>query len=237
MAVGVGAVGGHRVVGAEHPPQQPAADRGRHRRGVGRRSPRPAPWPPASTSSAGWTLRTSPPASASWARKTRAVRTHSSAWLMPTTRGRNQLARAVGGDAPAGEHEADLGVVGEDADVHRQRHRDADADGRAVDRADHRLRAVEDAQHEHAAAVARAPSACCPSRPPRRRSRTCRRRRSRSAPAQNARPAPVTITARTASSASAWSNATSSSSSIVPVKALSCSGRFSVMIAAGPSTS
>src|SRR5690606_28335934 len=45
-------------------------------------------------------------------------------------------------------------VVGSDADIHRQRHRDADAGGGAVDGADHRLLQVEQAQRDHAAAVA-----------------------------------------------------------------------------------
>ena len=42
------------------------------------------------------TLRTRPPSSASCAGKTRPVMVHSSAWLMPTTRGRNQLEQASG---------------------------------------------------------------------------------------------------------------------------------------------
>ena len=44
----------------------------------------------------GWMLRTSPPASASSAEKTRPVATHSIAWPMPTIRGRNQLEQASG---------------------------------------------------------------------------------------------------------------------------------------------
>jgi hypothetical protein len=42
------------------------------------------------------TLRTRPPSSASCAENTRPVMVHSSAWLMPTTRGRNQLEHASG---------------------------------------------------------------------------------------------------------------------------------------------
>src|SRR4029450_13761659 len=52
----------------------------------------------------------------------------------------------------------------------------------------------------------------------------------RSAPAQKPRPAPVNTTARTSSSRSARSMASSSSDSILPVKAFSLSGRLSVMV-------
>ncbi len=52
----------------------------------------------------------------------------------------------------------------------------------------------------------------------------------RSAPAQNARPAPVTTMARILSSLSARENASINSLIIVPVKALSFSGRLSVMV-------
>jgi hypothetical protein len=53
----------------------------------------------------------------------------------------------------------------------------------------------------------------------------------RSAPAQNPRPRPVTITARTESSASVRSNASIISAIIVPVNALSTSGRSRVRVA------
>jgi hypothetical protein len=59
----------------------------------------------------------------------------------------------------------------------------------------------------------------------------------KSAPAQNARPAPVTMTTRTLSSASAWSNASSISFIMMPVKALSFSGRLSVIVAILSATS
>ena len=52
----------------------------------------------------------------------------------------------------------------------------------------------------------------------------------RSAPAQKPLPAPVIMMAFTSSSASARSNASMSSVIIVPVKALSFSGRFSVIV-------
>jgi hypothetical protein len=54
--------------------------------------------------------------------------------------------------------------------------------------------------------------------------------RPRSAPAQNARPAPVTMTHLISSSASERSNASISSCAISEVKALSWSGRCSVMV-------
>ena len=58
----------------------------------------------------------------------------------------------------------------------------------------------------------------------------------RSAPAQNARPSPVTITARTESSASARSNAVIISCIIRAVNALSFSGRDNVNVATCEST-
>jgi len=46
-------------------------------------------WAASSSSSSGWTERTSPASSASSGPKTRPVKHHSVARLMPTTRGRN----------------------------------------------------------------------------------------------------------------------------------------------------
>ena len=131
-------------------------------------------------------------------------------------------------DAAAREDEADLRPLGREPDVHRQRHRDADADGRPVDRRDHRLRAVEDPQRDLAAAVARhvpavAGLALAPVERRRRPRRGRRRRRSRG-------PRRSRSTARTSSSASARSNAAISSRRIVSVKAFSRSGRFSVIV-------
>ncbi len=54
-----------------------------------------------SSSSSGTTRETSRPRSASSAPNTRPVATHSIAWLMPTTRGRNQL-DAASGTMPGG---------------------------------------------------------------------------------------------------------------------------------------
>ena len=56
-------------------------------------------------------------------------------------------------------------------------------------------------------------------------------------PAQNPRPAPVMTMPTTLRSAAARSTASRISPSIAPVHALSESGRFSVMVATGSSTS
>ena len=74
---------------------------------------------------------------------------------MPTDSRQEPARRRLGHDAAAGEHEPEpRGGAGE-ADVHRQRHRDPDADRGPVDRADHRLVRLEDPQRQHATAVAR----------------------------------------------------------------------------------
>ena len=57
-------------------------------------------------------------------------------------------------DPAAGEDEPDLRALGGEADVHRQRHRDPDSDRRAVDRRDHRLGGLVDAQRDPPASVA-----------------------------------------------------------------------------------
>ena len=57
-------------------------------------------------------------------------------------------------DAAPHERKAEAGVVSRDTYVHRQGHRDTDTHGRAVDRGDHRFRAVEDADCQLAAEVA-----------------------------------------------------------------------------------
>ena len=107
-----------------------------------------------SSSSGGWTLRKSPARSASAAGK-HPPRVHPFGGLTDADESRQEPARAgLRHDAPAGEHEADLRVLRREPDVHRQRHRDADADRRAVDRGDDRLLRLEDAQREHASAVA-----------------------------------------------------------------------------------
>ena len=208
----VGPVGLHRVRGAQHRPHHPPRQRHRHRRRVARRSPRASARARRSTSSAGCTLRTSPPASASSAVNTRPVATHSIACEIPTTRGRNQHEHASGTIPRRANTKPDLGPVGRDAHVHRQRHRDADAHGRAVDRRDHRLQRVEDAQRDLTAAVARHARLAAVRG---RASRTCPPPPPRSAPAQNPRPAPVTITRARRRRRRTRSNASISSRPIV----------------------
>jgi hypothetical protein len=58
-------------------------------------------------------------------------------------------------DASPYEDESQACIVGREADVHRQGHGRADSDRRTIDRRDHRLGAVEHAQRELAASVAR----------------------------------------------------------------------------------
>ena len=53
--------------------------------------------------------------------------------------GKEPTRRRFGHDAALGEHETDLGAGRRHADVHRQGHRDADADGVTIDRPDHGL--------------------------------------------------------------------------------------------------
>ena len=103
---------------------------------------------------------------------------------MPTSRGRNHDEHASGTMPRRANTKPNLAAVAGQADVHRQRHRDADADGRPVDRGDDRLGALEDPQRHQAAAVARHARRRSARRC--RRRRTSRRRCDRSAPAQNA---------------------------------------------------
>src|SRR4051812_48315566 len=60
----------------------------------------------------------------------------------------------LGDDSATREDEADLGAPDGEPDVHRERHGDADADGRTIDRGDHRLVTIEDAARDAAAAIA-----------------------------------------------------------------------------------
>ena len=108
----------------------------------------------ATTWSFGWRLRTSPPSSASCAEKTRPVDDPLHRLADADQPRQEPARRRLGHDAAAREDEAELRVVGADADVHRQRHRHADADGRPVDRGDHRLERLEDLERHAAAAVA-----------------------------------------------------------------------------------
>ena len=73
---------------------------------------------------------------------------------MPTIRGRNQL-DAASGTMPRRANTRPKRAFGRrEPHVHRQLHRHADADRRPVDRADHRLQALEDPQRDEPAAVA-----------------------------------------------------------------------------------
>ena len=63
-------------------------------------------------------------------------------------------AARLGDDAPAGEDEAHPATGRGKAHVHRERHGDPDPDGRAVDRGDDGLPGLEDAERHEPAAVA-----------------------------------------------------------------------------------
>ncbi len=195
------------------------------RRWCCRRSPAPSAWAAGSSSSGGRTRETRRPASASSARKSRPVATHSMAWLMPTIRGRNQLL-AASGTMPRRAKTKPMRARGAgEPHVHGQGHGDADADGRAVDGGDHRLLALEDAQRDLAAAVAMAIQGLL---------RAGYRRSGRQTPDRRRRrrpgPAPVTTTARTSSLASISSKTPRSSCCIRGVKAFRRSGRLRVSV-------
>ena len=113
----------------------------------------PAPAPRGSSPSAGWRLRTRPPASASSALNTRPVPTHSIACEMPTTRGRNQLEQASVTIPRRANTKPIRALSAARRTSIGKGHGDAHAHGRSVDRRDHELLAVEDAQREHAATV------------------------------------------------------------------------------------
>ena len=141
--------------------------------------------------------------------------------LEPDDAGQEPRRRGLRHDAEPAEDEADAGLGRGHPDVHRQRHRGADADGRAVDRRDHRLGQLVDREGHLAAGVAhaglerllgqplaqvlRAWGAADSSSPKTLPSAE------RSMPAQNARPAPVTTTARTSSSVASVRKTCSSS--------------------------
>ena len=75
---------------------------------------------------------------------------------MPTRRGRNQLEQASGTMPRREKTKPKRACVRGDADIHRQLHGGADADGRTVDRGDDGLEAFIDRQRHAAAAVAHA---------------------------------------------------------------------------------
>ena len=120
-----------------------------------RRSRAASAWAAPSRSTGACTLRTSPPSSASSGENTRPVATHSIAWLIPTMRGRNQLEAASGTIprraktkpifAPSATRRMSIGsVIVMPTPT-----------AGTVDRRDHGLGRVEDAQRDQAAAVAR----------------------------------------------------------------------------------
>ena len=190
----------HRVVGAEHAPHHLPRQRHRHRRGVRRRSRARARAPRGSSSSAGCTLRTSPPASASSAANTRPVATHSIACDDPdeprqepatsTPRARCRAARTRSRSwRPSAARRMSIGSVIV---------MPTPTAGPLI-AAITGFERVEDAQRHPAAAVARH---AAPRRRRGRASRTSRRRRRGRRRRRSRGPAPVTITARTSSSAS-----------------------------------
>ena len=67
--------------------------------------------------------------------------------------GQEPARAGLGNQAAPGEDEADAGVVSRNPDIHRKRHRGADAYGRPVDGADHRFEAVEDPADHQASGV------------------------------------------------------------------------------------
>ena len=237
---GVEPVGGHRVRLAEHAPQHRPGERDRDRRGDWSRSPRASAYAAGSRSSGSCTERTSPPASASSAPKTRPVAHHSIARLIPTTRGRNHDEHASGTSPRRANTKPNFAGARREPHVERQRHRDADADRRAVDRADHRLGAVEEPQRHEPALVAVAAVGLAHHAPAggdvavgvERRVATTEVGARAEAPA-----APVTTTARTSGSASTSSIAAHSSCCIVTVNAFRRSGRSRVMVATWSATS
>ena len=198
-------------------------------------------WAVGSRSASGTTRETRPPRRASAASNTRPVATHSIAWLMPTTRGRNQD-DAASGTIPT-----------------RPKTKPNRADSAAMRMSMGRVRVAPmptagplTAAITGLRSAANGSDATPPAsrgtppmsslRGPGGRSRV---RRSanvpgpppRSAPAQKARPAPVTTTTRTASSASAAAATAASSAAMVRVKVFSRSGRCSVTVATPSATS
>ena len=186
----------------------------------------------ASSSPPGWTLRTSPPSSASWAGNTRPVVTHSIAWLMPTIRGRNQLEPASGTiprrantnpmRASSAARRMSIGSV-----IVIPTPTAGPLMAAITGLVESKIRSVTWPPLSRATSSALWRSRQSKVSPP----------PARSAPTQQARPAPVTTIARTSSSASARSKASISSPAIVGVQALSRSGRSSVMVRMASATS
>src|SRR5579859_3389416 len=191
-----------------------------------------------SNSSAGYVRATRPPRRASSASKTRPVATHSRAWLMPTTRGRNQL-EAASMTTPRRENTkpnfavsaASLMSIGSVIVIPTPTAGPLMAAITGFKQAaTRRLTLPPPSRGTPSMVSAAAPdgwrrSALNVSPPP-----------ERSAPAQNALPRPVTTTARTSSSESARSKASISSSRITRVNALSRSGRLRMIVATRSAT-
>ena len=187
-----------------------------------------------SRSSAGCTERTSPPSSASLAGNSRPVQDHSTALLIPTTRGRNHDEHASGtmprrantkpnrACSPASRTSIGRVMVAPTPTA-------APLIAPITGLRESKMRNVSIPPPSRGT-----PDEPTTSLPPRA---NVSPPRPRSAPAQNARPAPVTTTARTSSSASVRSNAAIISLIIVAVNALRRSGRSRVSVATPPSTS
>ena len=188
----------------------------------------------ANNSSPGCTLRTRPASSASLAPKTRPVYTHSAAWLMPTSRGRNHEEHASG-TMPRRANTNPKRAASEAKRI---------SIGKVIvtptPTAAPLIAPITGLVHSKIRSDTRpppsrgTPTRVCTSLPP---PLNVSPPPERSAPAQNPRPAPVTMTTRTSSSASTRSNASINSRIIVLVNALSLSGRFSVMVAMWSATS
>ena len=198
---GVGAGGRPSVALAEHPRQQTArltlADTGAALVAISAASALAT----LSTWSAGWMLRTQAAGAGPPRPGTPGPSSDPLQGLADADHRRQEPAGgAVRGDAPAGEHEADLGVVGEQvgcpsAASSRCRRRLPTVDRRSPAWCRRRCAATRIPPPSRGARPGPSPGA--PRR--RRRGRTCRRRRRRRL-AQTPGPAPVTMSARTASS-------------------------------------
>ena len=119
-----------------------------------RRSRRPAPAPPGAARRPGARCararRRAPPG-----RRTPGPCTPTPGLLRCRRRGAGTTTTPPRARCRGGRRRSRSGRLRRQADVHRQRHRDAHADGGAVDGGDHGLRRLEDAQRHEAAAVAR----------------------------------------------------------------------------------
>ncbi|CAB4751588.1 unannotated protein [freshwater metagenome] len=179
-------------------------------------------------SSAACTLRTSPPARASDAGKTRPVNTHSVACEIPTSRGKKYEEHASGTMPRFANTNPNLAVsLAKRKSIGRVMVTPTPTAGPLITpMTGFRLSKI---RRETKPPPSRGtPCLVCTSLPPFAKVSPPD---DKSAPAQNARPAPVKITTLTLSSASVISSAAITSCIMRPVNALSLSGRFSVMVA------